>query len=69
LFRGRFSFVTARQLLLWFNLASPVPPVRPEGHVRIVPDIAVEVVSPTGNVYEPDENEPTANPLEFHWSG
>lgn len=38
-----------------FILASRRPAVAPVGHVNTVPDIAVEVVSPTDNVYELDE--------------
>ena len=34
--------------------ASRVPAVRPMGHVKIVPDLAIEVISPTDNVYELD---------------
>jgi Uma2 family endonuclease len=35
-------------------VADRVPAVRPLGHVKIAPDIAIEVLSPNDNVYELD---------------
>ena len=35
--------------------ASRVPSVRPDGHVKIVPDLAIEIISPNDNVYELDD--------------
>ncbi len=35
-------------------VADRVPAVRPLGHVKITPDIAIEVLSPNDNVYELD---------------
>jgi Uma2 family endonuclease len=38
-----------------FIAADRVSLVEPEGHVTVVPDLAIEVVSPTDKVYELDE--------------